>query len=505
MYENVLERRIVLERKNKYSRMYCKIENFKLTLGSLAAGVWKPSSEKFKVFAAKRPRLAKAITMASGMTGAFAVTMAARQLILATTGADILPFGPEQAFAAEVVPENEVPVQEPAVETPVQEVETVKETEPVVETTVEETTPEPKVEETVKEPAVETEPVQDDVQEDKNVTETEVDENVSTEESEVKDSVEENEVKSSIDEADLETEEATKEEELTKELENKEEQDIVSEEELTDEEMEEEIKKEEEKTEDTNAPVTKENELEITDAELHENPDMIEVPAKTEDKNGFAIIFDKIKNVAAIFTPDDKFSYDELAKFIANFNETGLTEFKITDETTLQLLGINPDDVNGTVYYDLSEYGLGTLEISLSEDGTYVIVPDGTADIEVATGYMSHSYANDLDPDSPENTEEKAKEPTHEPTPDEPKKPEEPETPIPPQEPEIPNTPDTPIPSQEPEVPEKEVPTLPQTGDAELDSMIMLLGGVAGLAGLSAAGAAHYNKVASTESTYRRR
>ncbi|MCI9585717.1 MAG: hypothetical protein HFH45_03690 [Bacilli bacterium] len=505
MYENVLERRIVLERKNKYSRMYCKIENFKLTLGSLAAGVWKPSSEKFKVFAAKRPRLAKAITMASGMTGAFAVTMAARQLILATTGADILPFGPEQAFAAEVVPENEVSVQEPAVETPVQEVETVKETEPVVETPVEETTPEPKVEETVKEPAVETEPVQDDVQEDKNVTETEVDENVSTEESEVKDSVEENEVKTSIDEADLETEEATKEEELTKELENKEEQDIVSEEELTDEEMEEEIKKEEEKTEDTNAPVTKENELEITDAELHENPDMIEVPAKTEDKNGFAVIFDKINNVAAIFTPDDKFSYDELAKFIANFNETGLTEFKITDETTLQLLGINPDDVNGTVYYDLSEYGLGTLEISLSEDGTYVIVPDGTADIEVATGYMSHSYANDLDPDSPENTEEKAKEPTHEPTPDEPKKPEEPETPISPQEPEIPNTPDTPIPYQEPEVPEKEVPTLPQTGDAELDSMIMLLGGVAGLAGLSAAGAAHYNKVASTESTYRRR
>ena len=504
MYENVLERRIVLERKNKYSRMYCKIENFKLTLGSLAAGVWKPSSEKFKVFAAKRPRLAKAITMASGMTGAFAVTMAARQLILATTGADILPFGPEQAFAAEVVPENEVPVQEPAVETPVQEVETVKETEPVVETTVEETTPEPKVEETVKEPAVETEPVQDDVQEDKNVTETEVDENVSTEESEVKDSVEENEVKSSIDEADLETEEATKEEELTKELENKEEQDIVSEEELTDEEMEEEIKKEEEKTEDTKTPVTKENELEITDAELHENPDMIEVPAKTEDKNGFAIIFDKIKNVAAIFTPDDKFSYDELATFIANFNETGLTEFKITDETTLQLLGINPDDVNGTVYYDLSEYGLGTLEISLSEDGTYVIVPDGTADIEVATGYMSHSYANDLDPDSPENTEEKAKEPTPdvtpEPTPDVTPEPTPDVTPEP-----TPDVTPEPTPDVTPEpTPEKEVPTLPQTGD-ELEELMMLLGGVAGLAGLSAAGAAHYNKVASTESTYRRR
>ena len=473
MYENVLERKIVLERKNKYSRMYCKIENLKLTLGALAVGKWKPSSEKFKQFAARKPKLASAITMASGMAGAFVVTMAARQLILATTGADILPFGPEQAFAAEAVPENEVPVQESVVETPVQEVETVKKPEPVVEAPVEEVVSDS---EPVQEPEVEETPIQ----------ETEVEESELTEESE--------------------TEETKSDENtLTDELENQEENEVVSEEELTDEEMEEEIEdKEEVKTDETTkTPVTKENELEITDAEIHDNPDKIDVPAKTENKNGFVVIQNADGSAAAIYTPDDKFSYDELAKFITHFNETGLSEFKITDETTLQLLGINPDDINGPVYYDLSEWGLGTLEISISEDGTYTIVPDGTADITVATGYMGHSYANDLDPDSPENTEEKAREP--EPTPDVTPEPTPDVTPEPTPEVTPEPTPDTPIPEQEPEpTPEKEVPTLPQTGD-ELEELAILLGGVAGLAGMTAAGATYYGKVANTESTYRRR
>lgn len=490
MYENVLERKIVLERKNKYSRMYCKIENFKLTLASVAAGKWQPSSEKFKQFAAKKPRLANAITMASGMAGAFVVTMAARQLILATTGADILPFGPEQAFAAEAVPENEMPVQEPVVETPVQESTPVSEPEP---DPVVEKEPEPVVEpapvEEVSEPVVEETPVKE--------TTPEVE--VSTEES--------------TSEPEVEAE--TEKNDLTKELENEEENEVVSEEELTDEEMKEELEeKEETKTEETTkTPVTKENELEITDAEIHKNPTTIDVPEKTEDRNGFVVIQNADGSAAAIYTPDDKFSYDELAKFIAHFNETGLSEFKITDETTLQLLGINPDDINGPVYYDLSEYGLGTLEISMSEDGTYTIVPDGTADITVATGYMGHSYANDLDPDDDVlNWEEKGREPTPdvtpEPTPEVTPEPTPEVTPEPTPEVTPEPTPEvTPEPTPEvaPEpTPEKEVPTLPQTGD-ELEELAILLGGVAGLAGMTAAGAAHYDKVANTESTYRRR
>ncbi len=397
------------------------------------------SNEKVQNFIMRHPTLAN-VGKALALTGGTFVTYGAiKTLFGEAVGADFGLFGPQTAYADElsiaadsISSPEPVAVSEPAVQTP----EPVAVSEPAVQT------PEPV---TISEPAIQSESV---------VT------------SEVAPISEESTMTDRVDSATT----VNTEDMFTN---NNEAATMVDETQLTDEEM-----VAEQQTTDTAVQTDDDPYLNISDGEAHENHgEAVKVPPQLEDKNGWAILKNEDGSAVAIYSPDDAFSYDELAKFIAEFNEQNLFDnFTITDDTTLKLLGMNPTDINGTVFYDLSEYGLGTMQVTLDENGHYVITPDGTANLDIATGYMTHSYANSIDPDTiPDDEHYKANKDIETPpvTP-----PEEIETPpvTPPEEIE------TPIKEQTPEV----VSDLPQTGDDAFYNSLFVGVPFAGLIGLEA-------------------